>query len=48
MRDAFDAISAVDQSGVREILAASGCEELLSKDEVVCRLQKRDFKLVVA
>ena len=48
LRDAFDAISAVDQSGVREILAASGCEELLSKDEEGCRLQKRDFKLVVA
>jgi glutathione S-transferase len=48
LRDAFDAISAADQGGVREILAASGCEELLSKDEVLCRLEKREFKLVVA
>ena len=48
LRDAFDAMSVADQGGVRVILAASGCEELLSKDELGCRLEKHEFKLVVA
>jgi hypothetical protein len=48
LRDAFDALSADDQDSVREILAGAGCEPLLSKDAAGCRLQKRDFKLVVA
>jgi hypothetical protein len=48
LRDAFDAISAADQRTVKETLAASGCGQLLSKDEVPCRLEKRGFKLVVA
>ena len=48
LRDAFDAISAADQRGVSQTLAATGCEQLLAKDEVTCRLEKRGFKLVVA
>jgi hypothetical protein len=48
LRDAFDAISPAEQRGVRETLAASGCDQLLSKDKVTCRLEKRGFKLVVA
>ena len=48
LRDAFDGTDGAEQGGVRDVLTRAGCDGLLSKGEAGCRLEKRDFKLVIA
>jgi glutathione S-transferase len=48
LRDAFEASSVADQGAIKEMLAGTGCESLLSKAGGCPRLEKREFKLVIA
>ncbi|MEZ5558058.1 MAG: glutathione S-transferase family protein [Pseudomonadales bacterium] len=48
LRDCFDALDTPGRENVRAALMPSGCATLLSRRHPGIRLEKRDFKLVVA
>jgi glutathione S-transferase len=48
LRDAIEAAPEAERASIRKVLAACGCEALLTPDEQAPRLEKRKFKLVVS